>query len=476
MLHDPKQITLFPKLSPESIQQFRPYGQEIELHCGDVLFQQGDQNYCFYIILAGALQITKQVGVEEQLLALHQPGEFTGEISMLSGEPAIATGKVIQDGRALKLEPQDFRRIMIECSLECTQSILTAMVGRATDVEGQLRQQEKLAALGRLSAGLAHELNNPAAAGRRAAQQLRSGIEGMQKLTLGLCERLFPPSYRELLRSLQQSALTHCSSHVEIDPLSQSDLEDELIQWMEELGVDEGWRISPTLVAAGLTVAPLKPLAEQVQGQELGDALSWLESSLTVASLVEEIEQSMSRVSDLVKAIKSYTYRDQAPLQEIDIHQGLDNTLLILKHKLKYGVSLHKEYDRGLPMICAYGSELNQVWTNLIDNAVDAMQGKGNITIRTFAEREGVGIQILDDGPGIPDEIQSRIFDPFFTTKGVGQGTGLGLDIARRIVETKHQGTIRVYSRPGETCFHIWLPPRPAKINELTTTSTPKLN
>jgi signal transduction histidine kinase len=430
-------------------------GRELQLNAGDVLFTEGDPAYHFYVVLEGQVRITKRTGPEEQVLVVHGPGEFTGEISMLTGTPAIATGRSVGSSRVLEIAPDKFQQILAECS-QGASVILAAMAGRAQDVESQLRQQEKLAALGKLSAGLAHELNNPAAAGRRAAQQLREAIANVQSQTLKLCDQPFSKEQRQLLTELQQSAIAYTAPP--LDPLTQSDREDALADWLEQQGIAEGWQLSPTLVTAGISEERLAVLVHQFSLEALAAALNWLTETLTLTGLVNEVEQSTGRISQLVKAIKSYSYMDQAPLQKVDIHEGLENTLTILHHKLKYGITVNRQYAANLPRICAYGSELNQVWTNLIDNAVYAMDGKGELTIRTSSLDDMVQVEIIDNGPGVLPEIQSRIFEPFFTTKGVGEGTGLGLDIARRIVVQRHQGDIRVTSEPGETHFQICLP------------------
>jgi signal transduction histidine kinase len=250
-----------------------------------------------------------------------------------------------------------------------------------------------------------------------------------------------------------------------LDPLTQSDREDELATWLEEHGIDEGWQVAPALVAAGLTADRLTPLVEQFPRDTFSNALGWIEAVLTLHTLADEVEESTRRISELVGAMKAYSYMDQAARQEVDLHQGIENTLTILGHKLKQGVRVTREFERSLPRICAYGSELNQVWTNLIDNAIDAMGGKGDLSIRTARDHDGVRVEIADNGPGIPRAIQDRIWEPFFTTKGVGEGTGLGLDIVRRIVTRRHGGDIRVHSQPGETRFEVWLP-----INQSETT------
>jgi len=325
-------------------------------------------------------------------------------------------------------------------------------------------QREKLAALGKLSAGLAHELNNPAAAARRAASALGEILAAARENNLNLNRFPFSPQQREYIARFERDiGRRAASSPAALNSLEQSDREEEMVARLETYQVPDAWKLAPVFVEAGMERAELDALIAQIGPEPLPVVLGRVAALVTAAALAREIEHSTTRISELVKAIKEYSYMDQAPEQEIDIHSGLDSTLTMMNYKIrKAEVEVAREYDRSLPRISAWGSELNQVWTNLIDNAVDAMSKNGpgstrKLIVRTACDPLGVIVEIADSGPGISKEIQGRIYDPFFTTKPVGEGTGLGLDAVRRIVE-KHRGDIRLNSIPGSTRFQIRLP------------------
>ena len=456
-LHDPDDQVLFPTFSPQALEDMKRRGTVEEVPAGTVLFREGQAHYDFFVVLEGRIRITRAAGGEERLLAVHEPGEFAGEISILTHGPAVATGRVDEPARVLRIPADTFREMVAECT-PFAETALQALSGRSRDVEAQLRQQEKLTALGKMAAGLAHELNNPAAAARRAAATLRDETARAQRRALDH-DRRFTAAQRDALCALHATlAAAAPEPRASSDALARSDAEDAVALWLDERGVAEAWDCAAALVDAGVDVERLEALNGTFQGEALAAATEWLGATLSLAGLADELEGAAGRISALVKAIKEYSYMDRGTLQRMDVHDGLESTLSMLGHKLREGVTVHREFDRTLPKICAAGSELTQVWTNLVDNAVAAMGGRGTLWIRTARDGERVRVEIADDGPGIPREVMPRIWEPFFTTKGVGEGTGLGLDIARRIVERGHGGEIRVTSRPGDTRFVVTLP------------------
>jgi signal transduction histidine kinase len=315
-----------------------------------------------------------------------------------------------------------------------------------------------MAALGTLAAGLAHELNNPAAAAQRSAAQLKEALTEWLKLTFTLNERANGEGLAVLMERLHAEILQRSAGPAELDPLGRLEREQSLQTWLEARGLEDAWQLSPALAAPGWTPAELEAFGDLLPPGEFPRLIRWLASGCMVYGLLGDVRQSAGRISQIVKAVKSYTYLDQAPIQEVDIHEGLENTLVMLQHKLKSGVSVVRRYSQGLPRVEAYASDLNQVWTNIIDNAIDSMQGQGELLLKTYPKDGHVVVEIQDSGPGIPPEIQPRIFEPFFTTKPPGSGSGLGLNIAYDIVVNKHHGEIHLTSQPGATRFQIVLP------------------
>lgn len=454
MIDDLSKSVLFPVLEEEYLQNLETCGTVIKLEPNQILFTEGDTARCFYVVLDGQIKITKQLGAAEIVVTIHRRGEFTGDLSALTGGISQASAKSVGVSRVIQFD--DFKELLKNCPSSIDLFVPT-LAERSKELEIKLRQQEKLAALGKLSAGLAHELNNPAAAGKRAAKQLGKTISALQNNMLSLRGKQFSSHHRQLLQQLQHQAIDR-ANHETFSPLEQGDREDSLSDWLESKGVKNAWELAPSLVCAGIEPERLEMLANEMESQAFSEAMAWLEATLTMNGLINEVEQSTSRISDLVGAIKNYSYMDRSAIQEIDLHEGLDNTLKILHHKLKYGIAVDRQYGDNIPTISVYGGELNQVWTNLIDNAIDAMDGKGQLIVRTSLENNCVLTEIIDNGAGIPAEIQARIFEPFFTSKGVGKGSGLGLDISRRIVVQQHKGSIDFQSQPGKTTFQVRIP------------------
>ncbi|HEY9891748.1 MAG TPA: ATP-binding protein [Candidatus Sericytochromatia bacterium] len=451
-----RKVPLFAHLSDDQLQCVVEHGTDVWLELGTQIAHQGDSPDGFYIILEGQTEWTRNVGGETVPVIILQAGDVFAELILILDEPYPTSGRALTAVHLYKLAPDEFWR-MLELCPGVMRQIMKVAAQRSQIHETVTQQQAKLISLGTLSAGLAHELNNPAAAVRRQVQHLEDILQKLPSLALQLHRQPISETQLNFLSNLyQQSALTTRKSQSH-DPLIQSEFEDAVSDWLEEHKIERGWTLAPMLVTAGLMVDKLDEITAQVAPECLESVLTWLEATISGIKLLEEINLSSTRISELIKSMKDYSYMDQAALQEIDIHEGIESTLTILKHKLKYGIVINREYGE-LPSIWAYGQELNQAWTNLIDNAIDAMQGIGELTIRTHRDCEQVVIEISDTGPGVPLEIQSHIFEPFFTTKGVGAGTGLGLDIARRIVVQRHQGEICFDSKSGETHFRVRLP------------------
>jgi len=453
---DLRQIPLLSHLDEAQLQCIADKGAKVHLPAGTLIAKQGDPPDGFYMILAGKTEWTRNVGQQEAHAVTLVAGDVFAELIMLLDEPYPTTGRTLTDVVFYKLESDQFWEVLQICPT-LMRKLLKISAQRSQIHESVTQQQAKLISLGTMSAGLAHELNNPAAAIRRNVETLEEVLQKLPTLALKIYQQPISPKQVDFLSRFYERSLQSAMKPAQRDPLSQSEAEDKLTDWLEERGVHNGWKLAPTLVAAGLKPDDLEQLQTQIAPDCVGNVLTWLEATLTGTCMLDQIKQSSTRISGLIQAIKDYSFMDRGPLQEVDIHEGIESTLTILKHKLKYGVEVIRDYGH-LPRICAHGRELNQVWTNLIDNAIDAMNGKGHLRIRTAQESDRILVEIADDGVGIPAEIQPRIFEQFFTTKEVGKGTGLGLDIVRRIVEGQHKGSVRLESKPGETRFQIWIP------------------
>lgn len=433
--------------------------QAIALAQGEILVREGSPPKGFFILNSGQMGLTRlSDGIEMPIGQQDAPG-FLGEVNALSDEPMLVTMKALTECHLYQLSIEDFLTLMHECR-NFERSIFQVVSRRLRGLESFLRTREKMAALGTLAAGLAHELNNPAAALIRALKDVIPAMQELERMNVTYGRRQADETDTQRWVSTREEGFKYILTQ-RLDSLTLSDREDELLDWLEAYGSDQAWKIAGPLAAAGMDTNTLETLTAPWQNDptELKDlGLRWLALSFEVMSMIQGGLRSAERIGELVRSMKSYSYLDQGVQQIVDVHIGIEDTLRLFAYKLKQGVEVRRSYDRTLPQICAYGSELNQVWTNLIDNAIDAMNGRGTLEIITSRQGDFAAVQIIDSGPGIPSEIQSRIYEPFFTTKQVGQGTGLGLDVARRIVENRHHGTISLDSRPGKTCFMVCLP------------------
>ena len=466
---DPEELRrtfLFEKLTDEQLDWLCREGHVEQLPAGRV-YTEGEPARCFYVLLDGEVALSRLVGGDDvETNRTNQIGVYSGAWQAYLGDrvPQVYNNsmRAVVPSRFFVLDAEKLAEMMREW-FPMALHMLEGLFFGIQNVQQTVAQRERLLALGSLSAGLTHELNNPAAAAVRATSSLRDRVAGMRH-KLGLIA--MGPYDRETLATLircQEDAVERVAKAAPMTPMEASDREDEIVDWLEAHDIAGGWDIAPTFVQAGLDVPWLDQVATTVDQQTLEGAVRWLNYTLESELLMNEIEDSTTRISTLVAAAKQYSQMDRAPFQTVDVHELLDSTLLMLGRKIGDKITVVKEYDRSLPPVPAYAAELNQVWTNLIDNAVAAMEGEGTLTIRTDRDDGWAVISICDDGPGVPEDIRARIFEPFFTTKPVGEGTGLGLDISWRIVINKHHGDLSLESLPGDTRFIVRLPLDPPR-------------
>jgi len=446
-------VPAFADLPDDQIEWFIGQSEELHFKAGETYSREGQPADTMFVVLSGQLELRGDFAGETVIIPLNA-GDVTGALPFSRMKQFTVSGRAVSEARLLRFPAAKFPEL-VQKMPELTKRLVGLMSDRIREATRYEQQRDRLASLGKLSAGLAHELNNPASAAQRATSQLRVTLKRIKDASLELGRRNLNPAQKSEIEKLEAAFI-----HPEEEPpdaLTASDLEQDIDSLLRSHGQNDLYQLAADLARKNIKPAVIESLFAALDATTARAALIRIAASIEIANLLNEIESSTSRISDLVRAIKEYTYMDQAPVQNVDIVKGLETTLIIMKHKLKDGITVLRDYERIPLLVNSFGSELNQVWTNLIDNAVDAMGGNGELRVRTYREDNCVVVEIGDNGPGIPAETEAHIFEPFFTTKGVGEGTGLGLDTAQRIVK-KHRGNIQVLSLPGDTRFQVRLP------------------
>jgi signal transduction histidine kinase len=450
-------VDLFDDLDDAELAEWASLARPSSVAPGDVIAEQGEEPADLMLLLEGEAQAVMLNQGRSERVGRQRAPTWIGAIAVLTESPLGVRMQAETHCRLGLVAAEDFRHLAF-AQPAVQHRVMQQVAPVMSRVAAAEQNRERLASLGTMAAGLAHELNNPAAAARRSAAQLSEALEVISSTMARFIEAGVERAEAAQLVELQQQALVRAAQATPLDALDASDAEEELLARLEQLGIDEPWQLAEPLASAGVDEAWLDRVSE-LAGAATGAALRWVGATLTAGRLASELEHSTERMSELVGAVKSYAYLDRGDLVEVDVHEGLETTLTVLGHKLKHTtIKVVRDYDRSLPKLTVRGSELNQVWTNLLDNAIDALGDDGTITIATRSDGDSALIEISDDGPGIPDELRERVFDPFFTTKDVGQGTGLGLATARRIIIDRQDGSLSLTSKPGQTAFSVRLP------------------
>ena len=453
-----RSLFLFAGLSDEQLRQLDDASTTVSFQEGDVLFREGEPAEFWWVLLDGRIELLRRSGHEVSVIGvMDRPGLWAGGFRAWTDSVGyLATARAPGPGRALRVPTAalgEFVRAWFPFSLHLIQGFFQTV----RMIDALSRQREALIALGTLAAGLAHELNNPASAATRAVDELQATCDTLLRSLVQVAEGSMSSEQFLALDEMRRGIDPSSASD---DPLAVADREEALIGWLDSHDVPRSWEVAPPLALAGVELAWCEQVGQLLDSDSLGAGLEWTASALSMTALLSEIKEATGRVSNLVATVKSYAQLDRASLQDIDVTEGINSTLVILGAKLHDGITVVRDYADDLPRIEAIPGELNQVWTNLIDNAIDAMEGKGTLRLSTRPDGAHVIVEVADTGSGMPPDVQARAFEPFFTTKDVGKGTGLGLDISRRIVVERHHGEILIASQPGETVVTVKLPSR----------------